>query len=35
MWKTIGVEKTWINDLEEVKSVEKSVKNFRGKILRI
>jgi len=23
MWKKIGVEKTWINDLEEVKSVEK------------
>jgi hypothetical protein len=22
-WKKIGVEKTWINDLEEVKSVEK------------
>ncbi len=32
----IGVEKTWINNLEEVKSVEnvsvdKSVTNFRGK----
>ncbi len=23
MWKKIGVEKAWINDLEEVKSVEK------------
>jgi len=23
MWKKIGVEETWINDLEEVKSVEK------------
>jgi hypothetical protein len=23
MWKKIGVEKTWINDLEEVKSVKK------------
>jgi hypothetical protein len=30
-----GVEKMWINDLEEVKSVEKSVTNFRGKILHI
>ncbi len=40
MWKKIGVEKTWINNLEEVKSVEnvsveKSVTNFRGKILHI
>jgi hypothetical protein len=36
----IGVEKTWINDLEQVKSVknvsvEKSVTNFRVKILHI
>jgi len=36
----IGFEKTWINDSEEVKSVEKchcgiSVKNFCGKILHI
>jgi hypothetical protein len=35
-----GVEKTWINDLEEVKSVQKcsvenSVKIFRGEILHI
>jgi hypothetical protein len=35
MWKKIGVEKTWINNLEDVKSVEKSVTNFRGKILHI
>jgi hypothetical protein len=42
MWKIsgkkcgkIGVEKTGINDLDEVKSMEKSVKDFHGKILRI
>jgi len=31
----IGVEKMWINDLEEVKSLEKNVKIFHGKILHI
>jgi hypothetical protein len=39
MWKNFGkkygkisIEKTWINDLEEVDSVGKNMTNFYGKI---